>query len=590
MRHHCDMRAKALAVASATSAVHGNHGGVDLAGVIQDDSRVRLFTTLALLLAALGVSAGQPLNRLDGRWEGQMLLNSNWRFMEASFAANPADTRVDLPQERRQFADFSRKGNRLRWMLLRGQARVRFDGMLEGNVIRGHAEQNGVMGEFQLVRVRSRSSEAVRYTGTYRTASGDLISVARFDFDDNVDRLAMIDTRRGIWGTLLQTGVSEFVLAPARSGRFPITVRVGFSREPGSRASTITVRTSGDRVVARRADLYDTADVAFASGDVSLAGTVIQTRVGSRPAVVVVHSSGSQSRNGPIAYLRLIANVLASRGITTLVYDKRGVGDSTGSWTSASFADLASDAAAAVAQLRTTPGVDASRVGFLTLSQGGWVAPLAAASDRRIAFLALISTPATSPAQQEIDRVSAVMRAAGSPDTEVTAATEYLQTFFPVVSGAMSWSDLEAAMVRTAGARWLSYVPRPRTQRELGWTPAPATLEPSQIFRTVTAPVLAVHGAEDVDVPARVNSPLFAQLSPSGDSRQRIFARADHYMLEGVRNPNREYRHLAPGYLDLLIDWIGERRAVAERERQPSPPNRISARSARSFTEPEAGW
>jgi alpha-beta hydrolase superfamily lysophospholipase len=52
--------------------------------------------------------------------------------------------------------------------------------------------------------------------------------------------------------------------------------------------------------------------------------------VGPRPAVVMVHSSGNQSRNGPIAYFRLIANLFAANGITTLAYDKRGVGGSNG--------------------------------------------------------------------------------------------------------------------------------------------------------------------------------------------------------------------------------------------------------------------
>ena len=125
---------------------------------------------------------------------------------------------------------------------------------------------------------------------------------------------------------------------------------------------------------------------------------ILSSASGLRPAVVMAHNSENQSRNGPNAYFRLIANVLGANGITTLIYDKRGVGDSTGSWFSATFDDLAGDLCAAVDAVRAVPGVDPSRVGLWSLSQGGWIAPLAAARDERLRFLALVSAAATSPA------------------------------------------------------------------------------------------------------------------------------------------------------------------------------------------------
>jgi hypothetical protein len=48
---------------------------------------------------------------IDRSLGGQLLLNSNWRFMEADFGATGlADAKVDLPQERRDFAEFSIDG------------------------------------------------------------------------------------------------------------------------------------------------------------------------------------------------------------------------------------------------------------------------------------------------------------------------------------------------------------------------------------------------------------------------------------------------------------------------------------------------
>jgi hypothetical protein len=122
--------------------------------------------------------------RLAGAWEGQLLLGSNWRFMEARFETNDGqpDARVDLPQERREFRDFSTSGDRLEWTLVRGQERIRFEGTRSGDVIRGSADQNGLIGEFQLVRVaRVVSGRDFDLPGTSETPRGDLITVARYE-------------------------------------------------------------------------------------------------------------------------------------------------------------------------------------------------------------------------------------------------------------------------------------------------------------------------------------------------------------------------------------------------------------------------
>jgi hypothetical protein len=98
--------------------------------------------------------------------------------------------------------------------------------------------------------------------------------------------------------------------------------------------------------------------------------------------------------------------------------------------------------------------------------------------------------------------------AAGARRLTVDAASHYLRVYFDVIGTTQSWSDLQAEMQRTASASWVRHVPRPRTDREATWAPAAATLDPAAILRNVGVPIVAVHGAEDVDVPAIVNSAL----------------------------------------------------------------------------------
>ena len=145
----------------------------------------------------------------------------------------------------------------VRWTLLRGQGRIRFEGTREDDVIRGRAEQNDIAGEFQLIRTAaSKQRETAPYAATYRTDAGDLITVARFDFGDGVDRLALLDVRRGYWGTLMPTGRSEFLFAPARSGRFPVALRVAFGNDSDGRAMQVRWKVLTESASSLAASIY----------------------------------------------------------------------------------------------------------------------------------------------------------------------------------------------------------------------------------------------------------------------------------------------------------------------------------------------
>jgi len=85
---------------------------------------------------------------------------------------------------------------------------------------------------------------------------------------------------------------------------------------------------------------------------------------------------------------------------------------------------------------------------------------------------------------------------------------------------------------------------------------APAAFDPAPTLSKLRAPVLALHGANDIDVRATINSSLYSKLSSHPDSRQPVFERADHFILEDVEDADRQYRRLSQGYLQMTIDWL----------------------------------
>jgi pimeloyl-ACP methyl ester carboxylesterase len=78
--------------------------------------------------------------------------------------------------------------------------------------------------------------------------------------------------------------------------------------------------------------------------------------------------------------------IYAANGIAAFVYDKRGTGGSTGTYT-ANFDVLSDDTVAAAQYVRKRPEIDGDKVHLAGYSQGGWIAPLAALKDGHIRSL-----------------------------------------------------------------------------------------------------------------------------------------------------------------------------------------------------------
>src|SRR5437868_6004432 len=96
-------------------------------------------------------------------------------------------------------------------------------------------------------------------------------------------------------------------------------------------------------------------------------------------AVVAVHGASEGTRSW---YLyRHLHDVLPPAGIGVVTFDRRGDGGSTGEPSRGDFGTQADDV------LAVADAAGAARVGLWGISQGGWVAPLAAARSDRVAFL-----------------------------------------------------------------------------------------------------------------------------------------------------------------------------------------------------------
>lgn len=121
---------------------------------------------------------------------------------------------------------------------------------------------------------------------------------------------------------------------------------------------------------------------------------------GAVPAVLLFHGFTGTRDELPIIgtdetmYSRT-ARVFAEHGLASLRIDFRGSGESDGTYDETTFTGQISDAIAAVDWLDDQRGI--GQIGIVGLSQGGLVAAVAAATDKRVEALVLWSAVANPP-------------------------------------------------------------------------------------------------------------------------------------------------------------------------------------------------
>src|SRR5688500_13720816 len=137
-------------------------------------------------------------------------------------------------------------------------------------------------------------------------------------------------------------------------------------------------------------------DKVFDSAGARLSGTLYLPRGGKAlGAIVVTHAASLPLRDQ--ALYRHLKEILPPLGIAVFVYDRRGSGKSGGDLKASDYNLLADDAIAAVRAVGADPRIDPSRVGIWGLSQGGWLALLAASRSPHVNFAVSIAAPLVTP-------------------------------------------------------------------------------------------------------------------------------------------------------------------------------------------------
>ncbi|GAC1639353.1 MAG: hypothetical protein NVS9B14_20480 [Candidatus Acidiferrum sp.] len=326
---------------------------------------------------------------------------------------------------------------------------------------------------------------------------------------------------------------------------------------------------------------YKEEEVSFQNqaGTATLAGTLtIPGGAGPFPAALLISGSGPQNRDEFLAGHRpflVLADALARKGITVLRYDKRGLGKSTGDYANATTEDFASDAAMALAFLKTRKEVVPGKIGVIGHSEGGLIAPILAGKEG-VAWIVLLAAPAQTGEKTMLAQSKAIAESAGMPAAQLAQSLEFDEKVYAQVREEKNTDLLEkkldAMIVESgmgAGANaaaiggQIKMLASPWFRYFLDYDPVPA-------LKKVACPVLAFNGTKDLQVIAAENLPLIRQALEEGGNKDvtaQEMPELNHLFQHAESGTPAEYgaieETLSPELLQMIPDWILKHGAAA---------------------------
>jgi uncharacterized protein len=271
----------------------------------------------------------------------------------------------------------------------------------------------------------------------------------------------------------------------------------------------------------------------FQHDGVTLSGTLIRPiGIEKAPLVIVFHGASSPLRSE--ALYDHLRRMLPSLGIAVFTYDRRGTGRSGGSTKGNSFDLLADDGIAAAEMLAADPHIDASRIGFWGLSQGGWLSLLAASKYKRAAFAVSISAPMVTPDVQMNFAVTNILRIKGVSQEDIDLAIAARTAVDQFERGQLDRASAQARLDRVIDKPWFDLIYMDKTFSDpdkSGWAKE-IRHDPLSSIGTVTVPVLVIYGSTDPWVPAANSVERLASISRErANFKTVVIDGADHAMM-----------------------------------------------------------
>src|ERR1041384_324432 len=285
---------------------------------------------------------------------------------------------------------------------------------------------------------------------------------------------------------------------------------------------------------------YEEEEVSYRNekDNIKIAGTLTVPRGGGPyPAVLLITGSGSQDRNETIAGHRpflVLADHLTRNGIAVLRVDDRGIGGTEMGSLSATSENYAEGVLAGVNFLKQRKEIDPKMIGLIGHSEGGMIAPLAAARSNDVSFIVLLAGPGQRGEDIIYTQTEQIQKAQGTHVDTTRHVLALMKKVNEIVKSETDAKRIEKrineeidASERTLGDLQkklfepaATAVKASMAMYKTPWYRYFLTYDPLPVLKNVKVPVLALNGELDLQVAVKENLDLIgAGLKAGGNER-----------------------------------------------------------------------
>jgi uncharacterized protein len=410
----------------------------------------------------------------------------------------------------------------------------------------------------EMARAASPPTESGCHVGAYRNSQGDVLALGATATQGAL-RYYLVDGRSVL---LHPAAVHRYVAGPGWESKSPLIAEAQLGSCGSGHIEFNLV--GGPKGTWTKVPLVLTNTHFFSNGS-TLAGRLVEPPGGNQhPTVVLVQGS----LDTPSLDREPWQWILPAAGISVFVYDKRGTGASKGIYTQ-DFVALADDAAAAVVQARKVGHGRIARLGLQGLSQGGWVAPLAA-TKVRVDFLEIGYGVLGTPIEQDQWQVGYELTQKGFGVDILARARELTEETGRIAASNFErdLSELHAIQARYRGQTWITQFEGQysgellRGELVTAHEESPGVIwhyDAESVLRKLSIPQLWILAADDSLAPSGPTIARLQRLRADGLPIQiAVFPDTDHGIFNfNVRlDGSRERARYAAGYFSLQMDWI----------------------------------
>ncbi len=333
---------------------------------------------------------------------------------------------------------------------------------------------------------------------------------------------------------------------------------------------------------------YKVENVMYTNDSLQYGATItIPQGNGPFPAVLLITGSGQQDRDETIFNQKpfaVIADALTRDGFVVLRVDDRGIGSSTGNFSTSTTADFVNDVNASFNYLKTRPEVN-KQMGLLGHSEGAMIAPIVASRRDDVNFIVLLAAPGVKIIDLMAEQNAAVFKSIGvstaiadsfkiiykkvvlaitnTTDTATAKqnALQIINNWHPKIDSA----DLHALGFINQGSKDL-YVQSLMKAFAKPWFKYFIQLNP-QLYLTKLkkVKVLALNGSRDIQVPPQQNLPAVEAALKQGKTKAyevKEMPGLNHLFQTCTKCTVQEYGELpetfAPIALHTITDWLNK--------------------------------